>query len=103
MGSRLAISLNSDVSDAALLQLEDDQLYIFLTEIRALGEEKSDLYPEPQYFNAVLMGMAANYRYVLGKVTHRCGGAKNYGERARRVLSPATGLQFSVIGTIVTH
>jgi hypothetical protein len=91
------------VSDEALLQLEDDQLYIFLTEIRALGEEKSDLYPEPQYFNAVLMGMAANYKYVLDKVTHRCGGADNYGARARRVLSPATGLQFSVIGTIVTH
>jgi hypothetical protein len=91
------------VSDADLLQLEDDQLYIFLTEIRALGEEKSDLYPEPQYFNAVLMGMAANYKYVLDKVAKRCGGADRYGAGARRVLSPATGLQFSVIGTIITH
>lgn len=91
------------VPPSELLRLEDYQLRLFLTGIRELGEEKSDLYPEPQYFNASLMGVAANWRYVLEKVIARCGSAAEFGKKAQRVLSLATGLHISIIATIVTH
>lgn len=91
------------VPPTELLRLEDYQLRLFMTGIREIGEEKSDLYPEPQYFNASLMGVAANWRYILDKVTARCGSPAKFGQRAQRVLSLATGLHISIIATIVTH
>lgn len=92
-----------NISASELLHLEDRQLYYFLSSIRLIGEEKSDLYPEPQYFNASLMGIAANLPYVLEKIISRVGSAATFGSRARRVLSNATGLHFSIIATILTH
>ena len=35
---------------AQYLSIEEKQLFYFLTAVRPVGEEKSELYPEPQYF-----------------------------------------------------
>jgi len=90
------------LSAADLLELEERQLRMFLTEIREVGEEKSDLYPEPQAFNATFMANVVLLPYTIAKITERCGDAATYGARARRVLSPVTALQLSGWPFLVT-
>ena len=92
----------TNISSSELLQLEDKQLYMFLTQIRPIGEEKSDLYPEPQYFNATFMGNAVSLPYVLDKIVKHGGAANVLAARSRRVLSSATALHFSGLAFTIT-
>lgn len=89
-------------SSSSLLELEQKQIHLFLTDVRPIGEEKSDLYPEPQYFNAAFMGIAVNLPHVLSRIAERCKSAAGAGARARRVLSQSTALHFSGIMFAVT-
>ena len=80
---------------AQYLALEEKQLYYFLTAVRPVGEEKSELYPEPQYFNTSFIAVAALWPQVLDQISKRIGGPSAYGEKCRRVLSSCTALHLS--------
>jgi hypothetical protein len=84
-----------------LIKVEQHQLYLFLTEIRSVGEEKSDLFPEPQYFTASFASAGANMPYVVKKIIARCGDGARWGRRCKRVLSQAGGVQLPGIPWIV--
>lgn len=85
-----------------LLELEERQLYYFLTDVRPVGEEKSELYPEPQYFNVGFLSVAALYPRTLRMIEERVGGPRQYGQRLRRVLASSTALHMSGVAFIVT-
>lgn len=87
---------------AELLAIEESQLRYFVTAVRPVGEEKSELYPEPQYFNTGFLSVAALVPGVLDRIEARTGGAAQYGEGCRRVLSPATALHLSGLAFIAT-
>lgn len=84
-----------------LLMLEERQLRMFLTEVRPAGEEKSELYPEPQIWNASFIGILVSLPYVIQKILDRCGDATTYGRRAQRMLSPLTALHLSGIPFLI--
>lgn len=77
------------------LALEEHHLRLFLTDVRPVGEEKSELYPEPQYFNTSWMAVGANGPYCLERMLARAGSAERYGALQKRVLARATALHFS--------
>jgi hypothetical protein len=83
------------LDSAQYLALEEKQLYYFLTAVRPVGEEKSELYPEPQYFNTSFISVSALWPSVLNQIAHRVGGAAAYGEKCRRVLASCTALHLS--------
>ncbi|HVW70745.1 MAG TPA: hypothetical protein VHB68_17325 [Steroidobacteraceae bacterium] len=85
------------ISSAELLRVEEEQLYMFLSQIRPVGEEKSDLYPEPQYFTASFPVLAILFPEIFAKVAQRGLDAAAFGGQARQVLSRATALHFSGI------
>ena len=86
----------------SLLALEERQLHHFLTAVRPVGEEKSELYPEPQYFNTAFISVGALLPRVLNLIEARAGGLEGYAARCRRVLSPATALHLSGLAFIAT-
>lgn len=90
------------LSAAELLELEERQLHYFLTAVRPVGEEKSELYPEPQYFQVGFISVAALMPDVLRRIAERTGGAEAYARRCKRVLSPATALHIGGLGFIAT-
>ena len=90
------------LSSQELLSLEERQLHHFLTHVRPVGEEKSELYPEPQYFNVAFISVAAQLPGTIEKIVLRTGGTKSYAARLRRVLSPATALHMSGLSFIAT-
>jgi hypothetical protein len=85
------------LDSAQYLALEEKQLHFFLTAVRPVGEEKSELYPEPQYFNTSFISVAALWPAVLEQISRRVGGPAAYGEKCRRVLSSCTALHLSGI------
>ncbi|NNM01286.1 MAG: hypothetical protein HKO62_11090 [Gammaproteobacteria bacterium] len=87
---------------AAMLELEQRQLHHFLTDVRPVGEEKSELYPEPQYFNTAFVSVAAQLPGTIDKLIARAGGVEAYAQRLQRVLSPATALHMSGLAFLVT-
>lgn len=89
-------------SPAQLLETEERQLHYFLTAVRPVGEEKSELYPEPQYFNTSFISVGALLPRILDLIDARAGGAAGYAARCRRVLSPATALHLSGLAFIAT-
>lgn len=84
-----------------LVSLEQHQLYLFLTEIRSVGEEKSDLFPEPQYFTAAFASAGANMPYTINKILQRCGDGATWGRLCKRVLCRAGAVQLPGIPWIV--
>lgn len=89
-------------SATELLEIEERQLYHFMTDVRPVGEEKSELYPEPQYFNTAFIAVGALLPGVLKTIENRLGSAADYGNRLRRILSPATALHLSGLAFIAT-
>lgn len=87
---------------AELLALEERQLYYFLTAVRPVGEEKSELYPEPQYFNTSFISVAAQLPRVLDQIIARVGGPEAYGAKCQRILSSATALHLSGLAFLAT-
>ena len=87
---------------AELLELEERQLYYFLTDVRPVGEEKSELYPEPQYFHTGFISVAALMPEMLRKIKTRVGSAEAFAKRCKRVLSPGTALHIGGLGFIAT-
>jgi hypothetical protein len=85
-----------------LLRIESRQLYWFLTQIRTVGEEKSELFPEPQYFTASFASAGANMPYVLNKILERWGDGAAWGRRCKRVLARASAVHLPGIPWIVT-
>lgn len=77
-----------------LLEREERQLFLFLTEVRQVGEEKSELYPEPQYFYISYLTVILLLPEVIGMIEGK-GGAGFLAKRMRRILSPATALHAS--------
>lgn len=90
------------LTPAQYLALEEKQLQYFLTAVRPVGEEKSELYPEPQYFNTSFISVAALLPAVLDKICERTQDAAGYGRTCRRVLSSATALHLSGLAFIAT-
>lgn len=86
---------------AQLLSEESKQLHLFLTGIRSVGEEKSELFPEPQYFTAAFASAGANMPYTIAKILERCEDAAAWGRRCKRVLSPTGAVQMPGIPWIV--
>ncbi len=86
---------NEILGPAELLTLEEKQLYYFLTEVRHVGEEKSELYPEPQYFNMSYISVGAQLPRALGIIIAKSGSVEAYAHKAQRVLSPVTALHLS--------
>jgi hypothetical protein len=84
------------------LALEQRQLLYFVTAVRPIGEEKSELYPEPQYFNIGFMALAAQLPGFLRMLTERVGGPEAYGASCRRVLAHATALHLSGLAFLAT-
>lgn len=87
--------LNHPIDGPDFLTLEEHHLRLFLTDVRPVGEEKSELYPEPQYFNTSWMAVGANGPYCVEKMLARAGSAARFGALQKRVLSRATALHFS--------
>lgn len=77
-----------------LLEREERQLFLFQNEVRQVGEEKSELYPEPQYFYISYLTVILLLPEVV-RMIERKGGAKFLAGRMRRILSPATALHAS--------
>ena len=90
------------LTSAQYLALEEQQLRFFLTAVRPVGEEKSELYPEPQYFNTAFISLAALLQGVLERICERTQDAAGYGRRCRKVLSSATALHLSGLAFIAT-
>src|ERR1700730_12569402 len=88
-------------SVSELVRIESRQLHFFLTQIRSVGEEKSDLFPEPQYFTAAFASAAANMPYTIKKILERCGDGAAWGRHSKRVLSQAGAVQLPGISWIV--
>ena len=96
-------TMTSQARNAAqYLALEQQQLYYFLTAVRPVGEEKSELYPEPQYFNTAFISVAAQLPLVLDEISRRTGGPEQYGQKCRRVLSTSTALHLSGLAFLAT-
>ena len=87
---------------AELLELEERQLHYFLTAVRPVGEEKSELYPEPQYFQVGFISVAALTPDVLRRIEARTGSPEAFAQRCKRVLSPSTALHIGGLGFIGT-
>ena len=58
-------------SPEELLRLEERQIGYFLRAVRQVGEKKSELYPEPQYFNLSLMSAAIRLPETTRKLIAR--------------------------------
>lgn len=80
-----------------LLRLEEQQLRHFLTGVRQVGEEKSELYPEPQYFNLTMMSGALRLPETVEKIIRRAGSEDGYAKRIKRVLSGTSAVQLTGI------
>lgn len=78
----------------SILATEEHQQRLFLTEIRPVGEEKSELYPEPQYFYTQYMTILPLLPSFFTQL-ERSVGASELGRKMRRILSPATALHAS--------
>ncbi|SCW34398.1 hypothetical protein SAMN02927924_00068 [Sphingobium faniae] len=79
------------------LSEEERHMGYFLREVRPIGEEKSELYPEPQYFNLALMSGAVRLPETIAKIRARTGGAQAYAKRIKRVLSGTSAVQLTGI------
>lgn len=80
--------------DSELLALEERQLFFFQTDIRPVGEEKSELYPEPQYFHLAFQTMPLLFPHMRQSVLSRTDPA-GLGERMKRPLARCTALHAS--------
>lgn len=85
------------MSDQDVLALEEHQLKLFLTDVRPVGEEKSELFPEPQYFSLGFMGGAVELPHAAGVIVDKCGSAAAYGAGLRRILAPTSAVHLSGI------
>lgn len=85
----------------ALMRKEMHQLHMFLTEVRPVGEEKSELFPEPQYFTAAFASLGVNMAYTIDKIIERTGNGAEWGRRCKKILSPAGAVQLPGIPWIV--
>jgi hypothetical protein len=90
-----------EMSPEELLRLEERQLRYFMTEVRPIGEEKSELYPEPQYFNLTMMSGAIRMPETIRKILARTGGPVEYANRIKRVLSYTSAVQLTGIQLIM--
>jgi hypothetical protein len=85
-----------------LLRLEERHIGYFLRAVRQVGEKKSELYPEPQYFNLSLMSAALRLPETTRKLAARAGGIENYARRIKRVLSFTSAVQLNAILLLTT-
>jgi hypothetical protein len=82
------------LSDEEILEVEDKQSFLFLTDVRPVGEEKSELYPEPKYFYIGFMTMVLTFPKMLEAIRAR-GTEADYATRMKRVLARSTALHSS--------
>ncbi|HEU0019518.1 MAG TPA: hypothetical protein VFQ14_04420 [Thermoleophilaceae bacterium] len=88
-------------NDADLLALEEQQLYHFMTDVRPVGEEKSELYDEPAYFHLSWPLMLQTYPEMIAGV-RSFGTEQELGARNQRILGRATGLHMSGTAIVTT-
>jgi hypothetical protein len=89
------MSTTRDVSPAGLTSLEERLLYWFMTDIRSVGEEKSELFPEPEYFMLGWQTLALRQARAAEEIVARQGSAENFGASLRRVLAGCSALHMS--------
>jgi hypothetical protein len=89
-----AIQAQRQARGERLLSGEESLTTSFLTDIRPVGEEKSELFPEPAYFTLSWEVLALTHpevrRYILSKTT-----AAEFGASLRRVLAGTSALHIS--------
>lgn len=90
------------MSDQDVLALEEHHLKIFLTDVRPVGEEKSELFPEPQYFSLGFMGGAVELPNATRMIVEKCGSAEAYGAGLRKILAPTSAVHLSGIPFMAT-
>jgi hypothetical protein len=79
---------------AELLALEERQLFYFQADIRPVGEEKSELYPEPKYFHIAFQTMPLMFPHMRRSVLTRTDPV-GFGKRIKRPLARCTALHAS--------
>jgi hypothetical protein len=84
-----------DLSPAGLKGLEERLLYQFMTDIRSVGEEKSELFPEPEYFMLSWQTLALRQARAAEEIVARQGSAESFGTSLRRVLAGCSALHMS--------
>lgn len=83
------------LSDQDVLDREEESLRLFLTQVRPVGEEKSELYPEPQYFTLGFTGGTVVLPYLIDIIKDRAGGARQFAQQTKKILSPASAVHLS--------
>lgn len=83
------------LTDDQILAAEEESQRLFLTQIRPVGEEKSELYPEPQYFTLGFTAGSVMLPKLVERINERTGGARQFGESIRKILSPASAVHLS--------
>jgi hypothetical protein len=83
------------LSDQRNLETEEHQLRLFLTAVRPVGEEKSELYPEPQYFTLAFRAGSVMLPTLLRRITEKIGGPAEYGRSLRKILAPTNAVHLT--------
>ena len=86
--------MSTNLTGAELLALEERHYYYFMTDIRPVGEEKGELYPEPQYFHIAIPTMVLMFEELQRRVLARTTTAE-FGQSLKRPLSRCTALHVS--------